>query len=108
MDISIVIPNFNGAKLLEKNIPKVFDSLKEYTQKTKTKGEVIIVDDASSDSSVSVIKKLCTKYSDLIFLENERNFGFSSTINKGVKHAKGDIVILFNSDVIPEKIACNF
>ena len=100
MDISIVIPNYNGEKLIEKNIPKVMEALSGYKG---GKTEIIIVDDASSDGSKDVISNFKSQITNLKLIENEKNLGFSSTVNKGVKEARGEIVILLNTDVVPEK-----
>ncbi len=96
MDISIVIPNFNGEKLLEKNLPKVIEAIKNYKG---GKAEIIVVDDASTDESKAYLRA----QKEIIFLENEKNFGFSSTVNNGVKKASGEIIILLNTDIAPEK-----
>lgn len=90
--ISIVIPNYNGKNLLEKNLPKVFQSLKGYD------AEVIVVDDASKDESLKFLKTEKVRV-----VKNSKNLGFSSTANKGVGAAKGEIVILLNTDVYPQK-----
>lgn len=90
MNVSIVIPNYNGYLLLKKNLPKVLD--------TVGASEVIIVDDCSTDKSVELLKQFAVKV-----LVNEKNLGFSSTVNKGVEEAKGEIVVLLNTDVVPEK-----
>lgn len=102
MNISIIIPNYNGENLLKKNLPRIVSELKTYKE---FKSEIIVVDDASTDNSVLSIKKYVSgiKSKDLTIkiLENEKNLGFSSTINNGVKKATGDIVILLNTDVYP-------
>lgn len=90
--VSIVIPNYNGEALLKKNLPKVFSSLEGYIS------EVIVVDDASEDESIKFLKTQKVK-----ILRNSKNMGFSSTVNKGVKAAKGEIVVLLNTDVSPER-----
>lgn len=90
--ISVVIPNYNGKDLLQKNIPSVYEAL----QKAAVSFEVIIVDDASTDDSVSMLKE---KFAEIIVLINEKNSGFSPTINKGIKIAKNELVLLLNSDV---------
>jgi GT2 family glycosyltransferase len=92
MNISIVIPNYNGESLLRKNLPKVLDVVGN--------SEIIIADDASTDESLGALNGFGTK---VRVLRNEKNLGFSSTVNRGVKAAKGDIIVLLNSDVIPEK-----
>ena len=96
MNISLIIPNYNGEKLLEKNLPKVIEAIKNYKG---GKAEIIIVDDASTDESKAYLRA----QKEIVFLENEKNFGFSSTVNKGVKKASGEIIILLNTDIAPEK-----
>jgi len=91
MKFSIVIPNYNGAELLRKNLPKVFKAVDSNV-------EIIVVDDGSSDSSLDYLKTQPVKV-----LKNKKNMGFSSAVNKGVSSAKGDVVFLLNSDSFPEK-----
>lgn len=95
MNISTVIPNYNGEELLKKNLPKVLEAVSGYKEGSV---EFIIVDDCSTDNSIEEIKSLKLK-----IIRNEKNMGFSSTVNKGVKEATGDLVLLLNTDVIPEK-----
>jgi O-antigen biosynthesis protein len=90
MKFSIIIPNWNGRKLLEKNLPAVMASKPD---------EIIIVDDASTDDSVTFLKE---KYPEVILLVNKENLGFAKSCNRGVVQAKGDIVVLLNNDVVPE------
>lgn len=100
MNISIVIPNYNGEDVLKKNLSRVLSEVKNYKD---GKTEVLVVDDASSDNSVSILKEYEEKYNTLKVYVRKRNEGFSSTVNEGVSHANGDIVILLNTDVYPEK-----
>lgn len=90
MKTSVVIPNWQGEKLLEKNLPQILKIGVD---------EVIVVDDGSSDGSVNLIKE---KFPKVKILINEKNLGFAKTVNKGVEEAKGDIVILLNTDVVPK------
>jgi GT2 family glycosyltransferase len=92
MKISVIIPNYNGEKILRKNLPRVFDAVGD--------AEVIVVDDASTDGSLNELTLFKEK---IVLVKNERNLGFSSSVNRGVEAAKGEIVILLNTDVIPEK-----
>ncbi len=104
MNISIVIPNYNGESILKKNLPKVLESVKEYKLGFV---EIIITDDCSSDNSKTIISNFIDsnkkKGVGIKFLTSDKNKGFSSNVNKGVKEAKGDIVILLNTDVAPSK-----
>lgn len=94
--ISVVIPNYNGGDLIKKNLPKVISSLENYDF------EIIIVDDGSSDNSASVIEDFKSEHKSLHLIKNEKNKGFSPTINKGINSAKGEHIILLNNDVYPK------
>jgi len=106
MKISIVIPNYNGEEILRKNLPKVFESLLSYKE---GKVEVVVTDDASIDGSLALLESLKSKinssYSNMGFkiIRNEKNLGFSSNVNKAVKNASGEILVLLNTDVVPKQ-----
>lgn len=89
MSISIIIPNWNGAKKIKKHLPQVLSAAKH-----KSVIEVIIVDDSSSDESVEELKK----FNDIILIEKSTNTGFSSTVNLGVEKSRGDLIFLLNND----------
>jgi GT2 family glycosyltransferase len=106
MNISIIIPNLNGAKLLCINLPKV---LKAVTNYTKGSVEIIIADDPSTDNSREVIRHFISTIKEknitgkIIENRSMKESGFSKNVNRGVSLATGDILILLNSDVSPEK-----
>lgn len=91
MNVSIVIPNWNGEQKLKKNLPKVL--------KTKGIAEIIVVDDASTDNSIKLIE---SEFPEIKLIKRQKNGGFSSTVNLGVENAKGELVFLLNSDAVPE------
>jgi GT2 family glycosyltransferase len=90
--ISVVIPNYNGAHLLEKNLPSVLKAL----SKSQADYEIIVPDDCSKDTSIEFLKK---NYPQVITLESKVNLGFSGNINRGLRVAKKDLVLVLNSDV---------
>jgi GT2 family glycosyltransferase len=92
--ISFVIPNYNGAEILQQNLPIVL----QYAQKYNA--QVIIVDDASTDDSVRIIVE---KFPHVLLIKKPQNDGFSSTVNLGVKNATTELVCLLNSDIIPSQ-----
>jgi GT2 family glycosyltransferase len=64
------------------------------------KVETIVIDNASRDGSVDMLKR---KYSDLTCIFNEDNVGFSKANNQGILRSKGKYVLLLNPDtVVPE------
>ncbi len=91
MTVSVVIPNWQGAKLLKKNLPHVV---------ALGASEVIVVENGSTDGSLELLKTYFPKVKVIV---NQTNEGFAKGVNRGVKEAKGDIIILLNTDVIPEK-----
>lgn len=97
--VSIVIPNFNGAQLLRRNLPRVISAANAYLAET----EIIVVDDGSTDTSVSEITKSKSQNPNLKVVSHGKNMGFASAVNTGVAIAAGEVVVLLNTDVIPEK-----
>ena len=96
MKSSIVIPNYNGKELLEKNLPAVISA---FENKKNNIIEVIIVDDGSSDDSVNFINQ---KYKGVVkLIKHTKNRGFATSVNTGVRATKGDLIVLLNSDVSP-------
>ncbi len=96
MKVSIIIPNYNRTGDLMKNLPLILGT---------EASEIIIVDDGS-DQTPNSIRQLADKTqnynSKVKIIENKKNLGFSSTINRGVKEAIGEIVVLLNTDVTPK------
>lgn len=90
--LTVLIPNYNGRILLEKFLPSIFKSL----DFAKVNFEFIIVDDCSNDSSVEFLK---TNYPEIHIIQNGSNLGFSKTCNRGIFAAKGEKILLLNSDI---------
>lgn len=90
--VSVVIPNYNGKKLLEEYLPSVIEALKQ----ADTEHEIIVSDDASTDDSVVFVKE---KYPHIKIATSAINRGFSHTANNGIKLAGKKLVLLLNSDV---------
>ncbi|MBP9814609.1 glycosyltransferase family 2 protein [Candidatus Woesebacteria bacterium] len=90
--VSIVLPNWNGVELLKKNLPSVIDACSNC--------EIIVADDASADDSVSFLHE---KFPQVRVVSNQSRQGFAGNVNSGVARASGDIVVLLNTDVRPNK-----
>ncbi|MFH0749585.1 MAG: glycosyltransferase family 2 protein [Candidatus Gottesmanbacteria bacterium] len=90
--VSIVIPNWNGIYLLEKHLQAVID--------TSPGAQIIVSDDMSSDGSILYLKK---NFPKVIVVTSTKQRGFAGNVNAGVARATGDIVVLLNTDVEPEK-----
>ena len=96
MNTSIIISWYNTDWLAEKNLPALLIATKN---KRNNIIEIIIVDDGSIDKSVDIIK---SRFPEVKLIRHKINRGFSATVNTGVRMAKGELVCLMNSDVLPE------
>ncbi|UZD22900.1 glycosyltransferase family 2 protein [Algoriphagus halophytocola] len=90
--ISVVLPNYNGKELLERYLPFTFHAL----ENSRCKYEIILVDDASQDDSVTFIQE---NHPTITIIQNAQNKGFSFSCNRGIMAAKHDLVLLLNSDI---------
>ena len=90
--VSIVVVNWNGASYIEKCVRSLLDL--DYPN-----FEIIIVDNNSSDDSVTILKGISSK---LRIIVNPENFGFARACNIGIKTSKGEFVALFNNDAIAD------
>lgn len=94
MDISVIVPNYNGAVLLPNCIKHIVLALKKAEINTY---EILISDDASTDDSELICLNLGT---EIKFLQHNCNTGFSGNVNRGIKASKYDWVLILNSDVL--------
>jgi len=93
--VSIITPSFNQGKFIEKTILSVVNQ-------SYPAIEFIVIDGGSTDETLSIIKK----YSQQInYWISEKDAGQSHAINKGLDHAKGNIVAYLNTDDLLEKNA---
>ena len=86
--LSIIIVNYNGLKYLK----KCLDSIFEQTYKDL---EIVLVDNCSTDTSVEFIKN---NYPSIKIVMSQKNLGFASGNNLGIKSSKGELVMLLNND----------
>lgn len=87
MKVSIIIPAYNEEKVIKNCIA----SLLEQSYKNQ---EVIIIDDGSTDKTRDIIKKFPVK------LYQQNHLGAGSARNLGAKHAKGEILVFVDADMI--------
>lgn len=88
MLVSVVIPNWNGAKFL----PVCLASLRLQTQQPL---EVILVDNGSTDDSLELVQR---DYPEVRIVAWAQNRGFAAAANEGIRQSRGDGVALLNND----------
>jgi GT2 family glycosyltransferase len=91
-DISVIIVSWNTAALLGKCLDSVLKSLQN-----ADKGEVIVVDNSSSDSSAFIVEQ---NFPQVRLIKNDYNAGFSKANNQGILESNGRYILLLNSDTI--------
>ena len=94
--VSIVIPNYNGESILAKNLGRVVEAADAYAGAC----EIILVDDASEDNSITLIDE---NFPGIKICRHEFNRGFSEAVHSGVQTAIYPIIVLLNSDVRPDR-----
>ncbi len=95
MKVSVVTPNYNGEKFLK----TFFDSL---NQDSEYVGEVIIVDNGSSDRSREYIENNSFNF-PVKLIENTKNLGFAPAVNQAVKAARYEYIFSLNNDTEVKK-----
>lgn len=88
MKLTIIIPNYNGKHFMK----PCLDSL---MRQTYPDFQILVVDNASTDGSLEFIRE---NYPEIEVLSLDQNYGFSSAVNAGIRHASTPYVILLNND----------
>jgi poly-beta-1,6 N-acetyl-D-glucosamine synthase len=89
--VSVIVPAYNEGLTLGNCIT----SLSHQTYKNY---EIIIVNDGSTDDTLSVARRLARIHKPLVKVVNKRNGGKASALNRGVAKAQGEIVICIDAD----------
>jgi biofilm PGA synthesis N-glycosyltransferase PgaC len=95
--LSFIIPCYNDAASIKETIESIYSSCSQSF-------ELIVVDDKSTDESLKILKRLKNKYK-FILLQNKINLGKSKTLNKTVEHAKNEIIVFVDADLLVNKQA---
>ena len=90
MQTAVVILNWNGEKYLQ----QFLQVLLKYTTNSDT--EIIVADNASTDSSLSVLKEIFPSVRTIVL---DKNYGFAGGYNKALAQIEADYYVLLNSDV---------
>jgi GT2 family glycosyltransferase len=94
--VTVVIPNYNGRRLLEQNLPCVLGAAADYPGHCA----VIVVDDASTEAGSDT---LAAAFPSVTVLRHRENRGFADAVRTGVDAAATEVLVLLNTDVAPAR-----
>lgn len=90
IDVSIILVNYNTKQMTRECIESIVEKTRNITY------EIILVDNASSDGSKTEFEGR----EDIIYIYNKDNYGFGKANNIGIQHAKGEYILLLNTDTL--------
>ena len=94
MELSVIIVNYNVKHFLEQCLYSVREALRQ------TSGEIIVIDNCSTDNSLTYLQPL---FPEVQFIANKENLGFARACNQGLAISKGRFVLFLNPDtIVPE------
>lgn len=101
-DLSVISPCFNESQ----NVVALAERLNKTFEKKNINGEIILVDDASTDDTGRLIDELAGRYPNLKAIHHQRNIGLLSGWRSGLAAASGVYVCLIDSDLqnLPEDV----
>jgi cellulose synthase/poly-beta-1,6-N-acetylglucosamine synthase-like glycosyltransferase len=94
MKISILIPCYNGEKVIKKCIESCLNQTRKVNQ-------IVVVNDGSTDNTKKILKSFGRKIKVISVRKNSGNKSYAQ--EKGLKHVKGNIFITIDSDSIMDK-----
>jgi glycosyltransferase involved in cell wall biosynthesis len=94
-ELSIIIPSYNE----EVRLPATLDHIAAYINGSGRTTEIIVVDDGSSDATSAVAESYGNKLPSLRLLSNVGNRGKGYSVRRGMREARGDIVLFTDADL---------
>ena len=94
--VSIVIPTYNGADLLEPCLAGLVETVPRHLEV-----ELIVIDDGSTDETSGVIARWSDADERVRSVRNAENVGFLDSCNRGAGEATGEALVFINNDTLP-------
>ena len=92
---TFLIPCYNSKKFIYKNSIKLIKKIK----KTNISYKLIFINDASSDNTLQLLRKIKAKYKNISIISYKKNLGKSAALKIGLKKCKTDIVVFYDCDL---------
>lgn len=91
--VSIIVVNYNGGD-------RLIGCLEALRADSYSRREIIVVDNASTDQSPTILKDLSVSHPELIVLWSEQNVGYAAGVNLALNRTRGRYLAVLNMDVI--------
>ena len=95
--LSIIIVSYNTCELTLQAVHSCRKQIKN-TKKLQEKTEIFVVDNNSTDETISQLKKIKADKTKLKIIQNKDNKGFAAANNQAIEQSKGEYILLLNSD----------
>ena len=101
IDVSVIVANYNGEKFIA-------DAIRSACNQSLRSIEVIVSDDASTDSSIQIVKSLIAEDSRIRLIESGVNGGSAAARNRALDVARGQWISILDSDDLmhPDRLQC--
>jgi len=95
ISVSVVLPAYNEAKLLQPAVEKISHALQEsgYTY------EIVIAEDGSTDGTAELSEELTRKYPFVKHIHRERRLGRGTALNNAFQHCMGEVLVYMDLDL---------
>jgi dolichol-phosphate mannosyltransferase len=93
-DLSVIIPTFNE----EANIRNIINEVDDVFLKNDLHGEILVVDDNSSDSTIAIVNELKKTKENVRILVRQEDHGLSQSVADGFSHASSEVFVVIDAD----------
>lgn len=93
--ISIIAPVYNEEPVIDKYLTTTLKVLEQYVSDY----ELVLIDDGSTDKTLSICKKFASQYKNIKVLVFSRNYGHEFALTAGIEHCNGDYAITMDTDL---------
>ena len=94
--VSVVLATYNGEKYLRQQLDSIL-------QQDYPNIEIVVTDDCSSDSTLTILQEYASKYPSILIYANDTNLGLNKNFEKGMLLAQGEYIAISDQDDIWKK-----
>lgn len=90
---SVVIPCYNEDQAIKDTVESIVKHVRD-----RNDCEVVVVDDGSTDDSVTILRRISSQYENLTIIEHDRNRGYGAALKTGIQGARGELIVITDAD----------